>query len=151
MQLHDLKAPRGAKKDRKRVGRGNGSGCGKTAARGMDGQKKRKSPKIKAYFEGGQMPLIRRIPKRGFNNKVFGREFQIINIADLNKFKEGDKITPEVLKKKGLIRYLDKPVKILANGELKKKLDITVHAISESAKSKLDTLGCKIIILKERK
>jgi len=118
MQLHDLRTPQGAKKDRKRVGRGNGSGCGKTSSRGMDGQKKRKSPKIKAYFEGGQMPLIRRIPKRGFNNKIFERKFQIVNITDLNKFKEGDKITPEILKKKGLIRYLDKPVKILANGEL---------------------------------
>ncbi|MDP8233962.1 MAG: 50S ribosomal protein L15 [Candidatus Saelkia tenebricola] len=151
MQLHDLKVPPGAKKSKKRVGRGNSSGHGKTATRGMDGQRKRKSPKIKAYFEGGQMPLIRRIPKRGFNNKLFARDFQIINISDLNKFEEGDKITPEILKKRGLIRYLRKPVKILGNGELDKKLEISVHAVSGAAKSKLESYGVKVVILEGSK
>lgn len=147
MQLHDLRSPFGARKSKKRVGRGVGSGHGKTSTRGADGQRKRKSPGISAYFEGGQMPLIRRIPKRGFNNKRFAKKIQIVNIGDLNRFKDGDKITLEVLKKKGLIRYSNRPVKVLAQGEFEKKLEVSIHAISKAAKAKLESQGTKVIIL----
>ncbi|RKY37381.1 MAG: 50S ribosomal protein L15, partial [Candidatus Omnitrophota bacterium] len=106
MQLHEIRAPKGANREKKRVGRGSGSGLGKTCGRGMDGQKKRTHPGIRPYFEGGQMPLVRRIPKRGFNNTRFATEFQEVNLMNINiKFQEGDKVTPEIMKEKGLIRY----------------------------------------------
>ncbi|MDP8253288.1 MAG: 50S ribosomal protein L15 [Candidatus Kaelpia aquatica] len=140
MQLNDLRAPRGAKKNRKRVGRGIGSTRGKTSTRGMSGQNSRKSPGLGAHFEGGQMPLIRRIPKRGFNNKRFARSFQIVNLSDLEKIGLSD-IDPNVLKSSGLIRYSNKPVKVLGNGQLKKKLKISVHAFSATAIEKIEANG----------
>ncbi len=140
MQLNDLKAPRGAKKNRKRVGRGIGSTRGKTCTRGMGGQGVRKSPGIPAYFEGGQMPLVRRIPKRGFNNKRFSRSFQIVNLSDLESI-ESAEIDSKVLKDSGLIRDLNKPVKILGNGQLKKKIKVSADAFSVAAKEKIESNG----------
>ncbi|MDP8216063.1 MAG: 50S ribosomal protein L15 [Candidatus Kaelpia imicola] len=146
MQLNDLKAPRGAKKNRKRVGRGVGSTRGKTCTRGMDGQKSRKSPGIAAYFEGGQMPLIRRIPKRGFNNKRFARSFQTINLSDLENISLSE-IDPKVLKSNGLIRYSNKPVKVLGDGQLKKKIKISAHAFSAAAKEKIESNGGEVKVI----
>jgi large subunit ribosomal protein L15 len=149
MQLHNISAPKGANKKKKRVGRGVGSGHGKTCGRGMDGQKKRAHPGIRPYFEGGQMPLVRRIPKRGFNNTRFATQFQEVNLINLNlKFQDGDKITPEILKQKGLIRYTHKPVKVLGKGDLDKKLEVSAHAFSKSAKEKIEAQGGKAIIIK---
>ncbi len=146
MQLHEIKSPPGANRKKKRVGRGSGSGHGKTCGRGMDGQKKRPHPGIRPYFEGGQMPLIRRIPKRGFNNTRFTKEYQEVNILSLNvKFQDGDKVTPEILKQKRIIRYINRPVKILGKGELEKKLEVCAHAFSKSAKEKIESKGGKAI------
>lgn len=149
MQLHNIGAPKGANRKKKRVGRGVGSGHGKTCGRGMDGQKKRTHPGIRPYFEGGQMPLVRRIPKRGFNNTKFTTEFQEVNLINLNlKFQEGEKVTPEILKQKGLIRYTYKPIKILGKGNIEKSLEIHAHAFSKSAKEKIEKQGGKAIIIK---
>ncbi|MDD5613727.1 MAG: 50S ribosomal protein L15 [Candidatus Omnitrophica bacterium] len=147
MQLNELRTPKGSRKTKRRVGRGVGSGRGKTCARGMGGQKKRKSPGIQPYFEGGQMPLIRRIPKRGFNNRRFQDLHQIVNISDLNSIKDTIDITPEILKNNGLIRYKNKPVKILGSGELSLKLNITAHAFSKSAKEKIESQGGKASLI----
>ena len=147
MQLNNIKISKGSRKNRRRVGRGVASGCGKTSGRGMDGQRKRTSPGLKLYFEGGQMPLIRRIPKRGFNNRRFRKDFQILNLKDLNKFKDEEKVTPKLLKEKGLIDKLSKPVKILAGGELNKKIEVSAHAFSKSAEAKIKSTGGKVIRL----
>jgi len=148
MQLNDLKAPPGARKNRKRVGRGVGSTRGKTCTRGMGGQGVRKSPGIPAYFEGGQMPLIRRIPKRGFNNKRFARSFQIVNLSDLEGL-EVSNLDPKVLKDNGLIRYSNKPVKVLGDGQLKKKIKISAHAFSKVAKEKIESNGGEIKVIEK--
>ena len=148
MQLNDLKAPPGAKKNRKRVGRGIGSTRGKTCTRGMGGQGVRKSPGIPAYFEGGQMPLVRRIPKRGFNNKRFARSFQIVNLSDLEGLEVSD-LDPKVLKDNGLIRYSNKPVKVLGDGQLKKKIKISAHAFSKVAKEKIESNGGEIKVIEK--
>jgi len=148
MQLNDLKAPPGAKKNRKRVGRGIGSTRGKTCTRGMGGQGVRKSPGIPAYFEGGQMPLVRRIPKRGFNNKRFARSFQIVNLSDLEGLEVSD-LDPKVLKDNGLIRYTNKPVKVLGDGQLKKKIKISAHAFSKVAKEKIESNGGEIKVIEK--
>jgi len=148
MQLNDLKAPPGAKKNRKRVGRGIGSTRGKTCTRGMGGQGVRKSPGIPAYFEGGQMPLVRRIPKRGFNNKRFARSFQIVNLSDLEGLEVSD-LDPKVLKDNGLIRYANKPVKVLGDGQLKKKIKISAHAFSKVAKEKIESNGGEIKVIEK--
>ena len=148
MQLHNLGLPSGAKKRKKRVGRGVGSGRGKTSGRGMGGQTKRSNPGIRIYFEGGQMPLIRRIPKRGFNNKKFAKEYQIVNLSDLNRIQE-EKITPGVLKKKGLIDSLNRAVKILGKGEVRRKFEIQAQAFSKSAREKIESLGGKVVILEK--
>ncbi len=148
MQLNDLKAPPGARKNRKRVGRGVGSTRGKTCTRGMGGQGVRKSPGIPAYFEGGQMPLIRRIPKRGFNNKRFARSFQIVNLSDLEGLEVSD-LDPKVLKDNGLIRYTNKPVKVLGDGQLKKKIKISAHAFSKVAKEKIESNGGEIKVIEK--
>jgi large subunit ribosomal protein L15 len=147
LRLHDIKSPYGAKKRKTRKGRGIGSGCGKTSTRGHKGQKQRSGSGINPYFEGGQMPLIRRIPKRGFNNKRFTHKYQIVNIFSLNKFQDGSKINPEILKKEKLISNLKKPVKILGGGELNKKIDVMAHAFSEKAKSIIEETGGKAVII----
>ncbi len=124
MKLHELNASPEAKV-RKRVGRGPGSGLGKTSGRGENGQKSRSGASIPAWFQGGQTPLYRRVPKRGFNNARFRTEYATINLSDLNKyFNDGDEVTPEVLKEKGIIKQQLCGVKVLGNGELEKKLTI---------------------------
>ncbi len=143
--LSNLKYAEGSRKKRKRVARGEGSGHGGTATRGMNGQMSRSGSSHKAWFEGGQMPLQRRIPKFGFTNK-FKIYFQVVNIDSLEKVvstrKLGDKIiTPDVLKEFGLISSIKSPVKLLGNGELKTKLKIQVNAFSQSAKEKVEAAG----------
>ena len=142
MQLHQIRQPKGAIKKRKILGRGPGSGHGKTSGRGHKGQNSRSGGGTRPGFEGGQMPLIRRIPKRGFNSKT-RKVFQVVNIDRLAKFKENTVITPEVLKEKGLIDSVRGFVKILGTGELKKPLTIKAHSFSKSAADKVKASGGK--------
>lgn len=137
-ELHDLSPVPGSRRDRKRVGRGPGSGTGKTAGRGQKGQKARSGASIPAGFEGGQMPLHRRIPKRGFTN-IFRTEYQVVNVRDLEGL-EGE-ITPETLKENGLIGSLRKRVKILGEGELSSALQVKAHGFSKSAREKIESAG----------
>jgi large subunit ribosomal protein L15 len=137
------------KKEPKRKGLGIGSGLGKTAGRGTKGQRARGSSKVSIYFEGGQTPIYRRLPKRGFNspNKV---AYDVVNVEKLNVFNEGDVIDVEALKKKGMVSG-KRPVKILGNGELKvKNLHVKVHKLSESAKEKLEAMGAKIELIEAK-
>ncbi len=141
MELHNLRPAEGAKRSRKRVGRGPGSGNGKTAGRGHKGQKSRSGYSRRWGFEGGQMPLVRRIPKRGFFN-VFRVDYQVVNLRDLDRvFDDGDEVTPATLLAKGLIRRGPKPVKVLATGDLSKKLSVVAAKFSGSAKSKIEAAG----------
>jgi len=137
------------KKEPKRKGLGIGSGLGKTAGRGTKGQRARGSSKVSIYFEGGQTPIYRRLPKRGFNNpnKVV---YDVVNVEKLNVFNEGDVVDFEALKKKGMVSG-KRPVKILGNGELKvKNLHVKVHKLSESAKEKLEAMGAKIELIEAK-
>ena len=132
----------------KRVGRGPGSGMGKTATRGENGQKSRSGVSIPAWFQGGQSPLYRRIPKRGFNNARFRVEYATINLSDLNKFfNDGDEVTPELLKEKGIIKKQLNGVKVLANGELEKKLTVKAHRFSSRAVTKIESKGGKAEVI----
>lgn len=131
----------------KRVGRGPGSGMGKTSTRGENGQKARSGASIPAWFQGGQSPLYRRIPKRGFNNKQFETKYAVINLSDLNKFNDGDVITPELLKEKGIIKKQLSGVKVLANGELEKKLTVKAHRFSSRAVTKIESKGGKAEVI----
>jgi large subunit ribosomal protein L15 len=137
-ELHDLSPGKGSHRDRKRVGRGEGSGLGKTAGRGQKGQKSRSGGSVPAGFEGGQMPLHRRIPKRGFRprNRV---EYQVVNLFQLQGL-EGD-ITPETLAAAGLVSSTRRPVKVLGEGEVEAALNVTAHAFSASARSKIEAAG----------
>ena len=146
MELHDLHPAPGAKKGRKRIGRGPGSGKGKTAGKGHKGQKSRSGYSRRYGFEGGQMPLVRRIPKRGFTN-IFRVEFQVVNLRDLERvFSDGDTVSVDSLVDKGLVRG-KKPVKVLGDGELKKKLTVQVHKFSASAKDGIEKAGgrCEVV------
>ena len=129
------------RKATKRVGRGAGSGMGKTSTRGENGQKSRSGASIKPWFEGGQSPLYRRIPKRGFNNARFRIEFATINLSDLNRFNDGDVITPELLKEKGVIKKELCGLKVLGNGTLEKKLTVRANRFSSSAVTKIESAG----------
>ena len=141
MELHNLRPAPGAKRPRKRVGRGPGSGNGKTAGRGHNGQKSRSGYSRRYGFEGGQMPLVRRIPKRGFFN-VFRVDFQVVNLRDLERvFADGDEVNPTTMLEKGLIRRGPKPIKILATGDLSKKLSVSANKFSGSAQSKIEAAG----------
>jgi len=140
MKLENLCATPEAK-TRKRVGRGPGSGMGKTSTRGENGQKSRSGASISAWFEGGQSPLYRRIPKRGFNNARFRIEFATINLSDLNKFNDGDVVTPELLKEKGIVKKQLCGIKVLGNGTLEKKLTVRAHRFSSSAVTKIESAG----------
>lgn len=135
-----------AKKRKKIVGRGPSSGHGKTSTRGHKGQKSRSGGGKRPGFEGGQMPLVRRIPKRGFTN-IFRKTYSIVNLSSLNRFKKDTVVTPEILLKEGLIKKKD-GVKILGEGELKKSLVVKVHALSKSAQQKIEAQGGTIEILK---
>ncbi len=145
MNLHNLSPSKGATKRRKRVGRGPGSGHGKTATRGMKGQKSITGFSQKRGFEGGQMPLHRRIPKRGFNN-IFKKEWQIVNLKDLANLKYKE-INPEVLEEEGLIKDKNGLVKILGEGEIGKGVTVQAHRFSKSAKEKIEKSGGKVVIL----
>ena len=147
MKLNELtKAPEA--KAKKRVGRGPGSGLGKTSGRGENGQKSRSGASIPAWFQGGQTPLYRRVPKRGFNNARFRTEYATINLSDLNKyFNDGDEVTPEVLKEKGIIKQQLCGVKVLGNGELEKKLTIKANRFSSSAVTKIESAGGKAEVI----
>ena len=136
------------KKARKRVGRGPGSGMGKTATRGENGQKSRSGASISAWFQGGQTPIYRRIPKRGFNNKRFATKFAVINLSDLDKyFNDGDIVTPEVLKEKGIIKKQLSGIKVLANGELTKKLTVKAQRFSSLSVTKIEKAGGKAEVI----
>ena len=147
MKLHDLSPAAGSVKERKRIGRGPASGQGKTAGKGHKGQLARAGRGMRAGFEGGQMPLQRRIPKRGFNN-IFATEFAIANIATLDKyFEDGATVTVEDLLEKGIIKKTLDGVKILGRGEITKKLTVQANAFSETAKSKIEAAGGKAEVI----
>ena len=146
MKLDSLSPVKGSVSKKKRIGRGHGSGLGKTSGRGHKGAGQRSGNKKRAWFEGGQMPLARRLPRRGFTN-IFKEKFQIVNIGDINNLKDGSIIDPIFLKKSGLIRSSLKPVKILGNGSIEKKITISASAFSTTAKQKIEKVGGEIIIL----
>jgi len=146
MKLHELKPNPGSSKNRKRLGRGTATGQGKTAGRGMNGQKSRSGGGVRPGFEGGQMPLYRRLPKRGFTN-IFGTQFAEINVEALNKFEDGAEITPEILKSEGLIKKELDGIKMLGNGELAKKLTVKANKFSKSAVEKIEAAGGKAEVI----
>jgi large subunit ribosomal protein L15 len=151
MQAHQLKPPRGAKHARKRIGRGNAAGQGTYSGRGLKGQKSRAGNKPRRFFEGGQTRLIKKLPfRRGFRNP-FRVEYQAVNLDDLQRFEAGTEVTPELLQEKGVLRSLRKPVKILAAGELTKKLSVSAHRFSVTAKEKIEGAGGTVVELGERK
>ena len=147
MKLHELHPAEGSVKNRKRIGRGPGSGTGKTAGKGHKGQNARSGGGVRPGFEGGQIPLFRRLPKRGFSNAMFKKEYAVINLSDLNKFNDGDVITPELLKEMGIIKKQLSGVKVLGNGTLEKKVTVKAHKFSESAKEKIETSGGKVEVI----
>jgi large subunit ribosomal protein L15 len=144
--LHDLKPAKGATRARKRVGRGPGSGLGKTSGRGEKGQKSRSGFRRKLGFEGGQMPLHRRVPKRGFTN-VFRKEFAEVNLGRLEIFDPGTIVTPELLKRRGMVKNLRDGVKVLAQGELTKALTVRAHKFSAKAQERIAGLGGKAEVI----
>ncbi len=149
MKLHELKPAKGGSvKDRKRVGRGHGSGWGTQAGRGQDGQKSRSGGGVRPGFEGGQMPLFRRLPKRGFKNP-FAKEFECINISALDRFEEGTEVTPELLIEAGLIKNakMKDGLKILGDGEITKKLTVKAHKFTKSAEEKIVAAGGKVEVI----
>ena len=140
MKLHELNSlPE--KKKRKIVGRGPGSGMGKTSTRGENGQKSRSGASIKPWFQGGQSPIYRRIPKRGFNNAEFTKRFAIINLSDLNRFNDGDVVSLELLKELGIVKKELCGLKVLGNGELTKKITVKASRFSSKAVSKIEACG----------
>lgn len=143
-ELHDLRPASGSHRGRKRVGRGQGSGLGKTAGRGQKGQKARTGGKVNPHFEGGQMPLHRRIPKRGFTN-IHRIEYQVVNLRDLEAF--DGKVDAAALKGAGLIGNVRRPVKVLGQGELTKALVVEANAFSKSAKEKIEAAGGSVAVL----
>lgn len=147
MRLHDLRPRPGAKHRRKRLGQGESSGHGKTSGRGGKGQTARSGSSIRIGFEGGQMPLIRRIPKRGFNNKRHGTRFLPVNLDDLNCFEEGARVDEAALRSLGLAKGRSHGIKILGTGELTRKLAVVAHAFSASAKAKIEAKGgtCEVV------
>lgn len=146
MKLHELTPSAGSVKSPKRKGRGQGTGNGTTAGRGNKGQKARSGGGVRPGFEGGQMPLSRRLPKRGFTN-IFAKEYAEINIGALDIFEEDTVITPELLKERGLVKKALDGVKILGNGEITKKLTVKAHKFSESAKQKIEAIGGKVEVI----
>ena len=146
MKLHELSPAPGSVRDVKRIGRGHGSGQGKTAGKGHKGQKARAGRGVRPGFEGGQMPLQRRVPKRGFNN-IFATPYVAINVAALNKFEDGAVVNVEALQNAGIIKNAPNGVKILGNGKIEKKLTVQVAAFSESAKAKIEAAGGKAEVI----
>ena len=148
MKLHDLRPVKGATKKRKRIGRGTGSGTGGTAGKGHKGQKARSGGNTHIWFEGGQMPLMRRLPKMGFTNK-FRVEYEILNVRDLARFDANTEVTPELLRQERMVRRKSAPVKLLGVGEIDRPLKIRVHAVSGTAKQKIEAAGGSVDIAVE--
>ncbi|MFD3155635.1 50S ribosomal protein L15 [Haloimpatiens sp. FM7330] len=146
MKLHELKPAAGSKKAPKRVGRGYGSGLGKTCARGQDGQNSRSGGGVRLGFEGGQMPLYRRLPKRGFTN-LFAKKYAVINLDKLNAFENGSEVTPELLLENGIIKKVYDGVKILGNGNIEKKLNVKASKFSKTAAEKIEAAGGKVEVI----
>ena len=146
MENYQIKRP-ASNKTRKRVGRGPGSGMGKTSTRGQKGQMSRSGSKSKPWFEGGQMPIQRRVPKRGFKNAT-RVEYQVVNVANLSKLKAGE-ITPDVMKKSGLVKKSDMRIKVLGTGEISQSCTVTADAFSKSAVEKIQKAGGKTIVRKK--
>ncbi len=146
MKLHELSPAEGSKKSVKRIGRGHGSGWGKTSGKGHKGQKARSGKGMRVGFEGGQMPLQRRIPKRGFNN-IFAKKVVAINVGTLNKFEDGAVVDVAALTEKGIVKNSFDSVKILSNGTITKKLTVKANAFSEGAKAKIEAAGGKIEVV----
>ena len=147
MKLHELEKNIGATHAKKRVGRGPGSGLGKTSGRGQKGQKARSGGSINPVFEGGQLPLYRRIPKRGFSNAKFKTRYAVINLKDLNGFEDGAVVTPALLKDAGIIKNQLDGIKVLGNGKLEKKLTIQASKFSTSAMEKIKEAGSKAEVI----
>ena len=147
MKLHELERNIGAKQKRKIVGRGPGSGLGKTSGKGHKGQNARSGGGVNPVFEGGQLPLYRRLPKRGFSNFEFKVRYATINVEDLNIFEEGTLVTPALLKEVGLVKKQLDGIKVLGNGTLTKKLTIQAHKFSKSAVEKIEESGSKIEVM----
>lgn len=142
MKLHELKPAEGSRKERNRVGRGMGSGNGKTSGRGHKGQGARSGGGVRLGFEGGQMPLFQRLPKRGFTN-INRKDYAIVNVETLNRFENGIEVTPELLLETGVVSKLNSGVKILGNGKLEKNLTVKAHKFSASAKEAIEAAGGK--------
>ena len=142
MKLNEIQRPAGARKDRKRLGRGESSGQGKTSGRGHKGQKSRSGASKRPWFEGGQMPLQRRLPKRGFNN-INRVEYQVVNVSDLGRIKETE-VTGEILRKYGMIRTVRKKTKLLGTGDIERAVTVKVNAVTASAREKIEKAGGKI-------
>lgn len=147
MKLNELQKNIGATHAKKRVGRGPGSGLGKTSGRGQKGQKARSGGSINPVFEGGQLPLYRRLPKRGFTNDKFKTVYSVINVEDLNRFEDGTVVTPALLKDTGLLKKQNDGVKVLGNGKLERKLTIQANKFSNSALEKIKEAGSKAEVI----
>lgn len=147
MKLHELKANQGATTTRRRVGRGPGSGLGKTSGRGHKGQNARSGGGVGPIFEGGQLPLYRRLPKRGFTNAEFKTRYAVINLDDLNRFEDKTVVTPALLKEVGLVKKQLDGIKVLGEGNLEKKLTIQAHKFSKSAIEKIEKSGSKAEVI----
>lgn len=147
MKLHNLKFNEGSRQTSKRVGRGTSSGMGKTSGKGHKGQKARSGYSRKAGFEGGQLPLYKRLPKIGFSNALFKVEYAVINLSDLNKFEDNTTVTPELLKEIGLIKKELSGIKVLGNGVLEKKLTVQANKFSMTAKEKIEAAGGKVEVI----
>ena len=147
MKLHELRPNEGAFQTKKRVGRGVGSGLGKTSGKGHKGQNARSGGGVRPGFEGGQLPLFRRLPKRGFSNAMFKKEYATINVSDLEKFEDGAVVTPDLLKEMGILKKQVAGVKVLGNGELTKKLTVKAHKFSSSAIEKIEAIGGKAEVI----
>lgn len=143
MKLHAIEQPYGAVRSSKRVGRGTASGHGKTAGKGHKGQNARSGGGVRPGFEGGQLPLFRRLPKRGFSNAPFKVEYATINVSDLDKFEDGAVVTPELLKEMGIVKKQLAGIKVLGNGELTKKLTVKANKFSATAVEKIEKMGGK--------
>ena len=146
MKLEELRAPEGSTRARKRRGRGNATGQGKTGGRGMNGQKQRSGGKVRLGFEGGQMPLYRRLPKRGFTN-IWGTTYAIINVGDLAGFESGAEVTPEILQDMGILKKLEDGVKVLGAGELTNSITVKASKFSKAAKEKIEAAGGKAEVI----
>jgi large subunit ribosomal protein L15 len=148
MRLNELKPPEGSTHSRRRVGRGPGSGRGKTSGKGHKGQLARSGGKSRAWFEGGQMPIQRRLPVRGFTN-IFKKEYAIVNVDRLNKFPAGTEVTPELLKSSGIVKNLKDGVKVLGDGELENNFTVKAHRFSKSAVEKIKRAGGEVVVISD--